>query len=332
MDKSISNAYKRGLGNIKGRLMGSHQHIAVRWMLQQELKTPIKGGVLALDMGLGKTYVTIATVLSNTLPRTLIVTPISILHQWRDILLKFGGINVFILDRNIDIVSLPDDISYVLTTYSTFTHKPKKGLPPVLMNTLWDRVILDEGHVIKNSKGSTFQNIQLVNSHIRWILSATPLQNSMKDMMSIARFIGWRDKDIDNFMIQKVYRVTIEQEGVLNDRMKLPKLQTHVVKLQFKTRREQDVYNTIEKEYNTLISTDIDGTIKLETEQLQGILRCRQACCHPSLVCNKRVYEESTKITYICDDIVQNIKEKSLVFCVWRKEISLIREALTERG
>lgn len=82
----VSTAYKRGLEKINGRLMGTHQHTGVQWMLERELLDECKGGLLADDCGCGKTYICTCIIKANPKPTTLIVTMVSVLHQWRDIL------------------------------------------------------------------------------------------------------------------------------------------------------------------------------------------------------------------------------------------------------
>ena len=58
-----------------------HQVDAMRWMKSREADSEAPGGVLALDMGLGKTLLTIATIAVNPL-KTLIIVPKNIVSQW----------------------------------------------------------------------------------------------------------------------------------------------------------------------------------------------------------------------------------------------------------
>lgn len=339
----VSAAYKVGLEKINGRLMGTHQHLGVQWMLERELlDEPCKGGLLADDCGCGKTYITTCLIKANPVPCTLIVTVVSTIHQWRDILTTFGRTPPLIVSSDCMLRSVPTGTSIVLTTYSVFTPKKKiKTLPPILKNTHWDRIVLDEGHTVKNAKGTTFQNINKMASSMRWVLSATPVQNSWNDLQTLATWIGWQE-DIEKFIDKKMIRRTLAQEGEKNPRFKLPKLVSEVVRLDFTLEQEKKLYESIEGEYKTRIEQTSEGW-KLYTEALQGILRCRQVCCHFKIldqpVFRKRKFEEanddvveSTKFSFICNDIAQNPKEKAIIFCMWTKEIEIMLRCLDKHG
>jgi SNF2 family DNA or RNA helicase len=358
----VSKAYKLGLERINGRLMGTHQHLGVQWMLKNELlDDKCKGGLLADDCGCGKTYITLCVFKGNPVPTTLIVTMVSLIHQWRDIITTFARTSPFIVSSDCMVKVIPPGTNIVLATYSMFAPKKKKQkIPPILQNTKWDRIILDEGHIIKNRAGTTFQNINGLTSSIRWVLSATPMQNSIKDIVTLASWIGWSDRDgtIDHFIANKVLRRTLASEGEKNPRFKLPRLDSKVVRLRFNMPQERHVYESVENEFQTRIEQTSEG-YKLYTEALQGILRCRQVCCHYLLLDRplskrQRILKDSgsngssggsdgssdkdgscsssTKISYICDDIANNSNEKSLVFCMWTKEIAFMMACLEERG
>jgi SNF2 family DNA or RNA helicase len=154
-------AYKRGLDNIRGRLMGTHQHNGVKWMLEQEITcNEAKGGLLADDCGCGKTYMMTFVLRGNIVEPTLIVTVVSVLHQWRDILSEFGGVNPLVIGPDCMLRNVPTGVNVVLTTYSSFTPKKKNGqMPSILKNTTWGRIVLDEGHIVKNPKSATMKNL-----------------------------------------------------------------------------------------------------------------------------------------------------------------------------
>jgi SNF2 family DNA or RNA helicase len=309
-------------------------------MLQREIcDEDCSGGLLADDCGCGKTYMTTCVIAGNSLPSTLIISPVSTLHQWREILSSFGRMNPLIATQECGrMQTVPEGTRVVLTTYSVFAPKRKGShVPKLFTNHTWDRIILDEGHLIKNRNGVTFANIDKLRAIIRWVLTATPVQNSMKDVATLAKWIRWPG-GLDDFLKIKMLRRSLKGEGARNPRLRLPSLMSEVVRLQFELMQERDVYNTVKELYKTRIEHTESGC-KLYTEALQGILRCRQACCHPALLDGggssrkrKGGVNSSTKFSYICADIAANLREKSIIFCMWTLEISLMLECLGERG
>lgn len=76
--------------------------------------------------------------------------------------------------------------------------KPKKypGSSEIIVNRdstfykiSWYRVILDEAHMIKNCDSRTARAAYSLRSAHRWCLTGTPLQNSLKDLYSLLKFI-----------------------------------------------------------------------------------------------------------------------------------------------
>lgn len=148
-----------------------------------------QGGILADDMGLGKTMQSIAMMRGN--PRkTLIVTTVTTVPQWRDALIDFGGYKPIIVQPSCTLGLIPNttDETVFLTSYSLFQ---KKTVPACISQESWGRIILDEGHTIRNEKTIQYVNISALDSEVRWVLSGTPIQNSIKDLETLARFIKW---------------------------------------------------------------------------------------------------------------------------------------------
>ncbi|KAJ1391820.1 Zinc finger, RING-type [Sesbania bispinosa] len=169
--------------------------------------------ILADAMGLGKTVMTIALILSNsgrersensdwesiydsiiTNKRkhvnssckvegsTLIVCPMALLGQWKDELethSKPGSISIFVHygGSRTNSAELISGYDVVLTTYGVLSAAYKSdGENSIYHRVQWHRVVLDEAHTIKAQRSQVAQSAFALSSHCRWCLTGTPLQ------------------------------------------------------------------------------------------------------------------------------------------------------------
>lgn len=156
---------------------------------------PLAGGVLADEVGLGKTYMAAGLVYVNAVPLTLVVTLVNLKSQWKDILKAFTHHSVRCCFLSSSLREVPRNLLFedgtrsvvVITTYTQMRDRPEWAT-----QTVWDRVILDEGHFIRNPTTSGFASLMALRSPRRWVLTATPIHNGIQDMVSLFQWIGIR--------------------------------------------------------------------------------------------------------------------------------------------
>jgi len=290
-------------------------------MLERERGELCRGGIQADDMGLGKTIQTIAVICGNKVQRTLIVTTVSTVAQWRDALIEFGDIFPVIVQSSYR-GALPEPTEetplVVVTAYSSFM---RPGHP--FKAVKWSRVVLDEGHVIRNPKTKLFNELSQLDSGIKWILSGTPVQNSPKELVTLAKWIGIENSSIEYIRAHYLIRRTQESEAKANPRLALPPLDTQVIKLDFRYDYERDAYTSL-----------LSNPITDKTTAIEILTRLRQVCsgnCNGKKRVRNNETSPSTKIEYLCNDIV-TANTKCLVFCTWTNEITLIQRELNRLG
>ncbi|KAH4294637.1 hypothetical protein HBH64_080990 [Parastagonospora nodorum] len=184
-----------------------------------------RGGLLADQMGLGKTLMMLANIV-NGQPRkghhprtTLLVASPSLLAQWgREItqhtacglkVMRYGSGNRLDSTNASDILRSHD---IVLTTYSEVMKSYPKNEPPIecqtaeqkiawwkdvyekergmLHKTQFLRIVLDEAQAIKNHQGRTSIACRALIARHKWALSGTPILNSLTELYPYFKFLG----------------------------------------------------------------------------------------------------------------------------------------------
>jgi len=175
------------------------------WMIQQE-NGEYKGGILADEMGMGKTLQTIALFLSERASPTLVISPAVALIQWHDEIKKYtpeGAFKVMVYhgtDRTTDVEELKKH-DIIITTYAIIENAfrkesygfKRKGELVKQKSPLhaidWARVCMDEAHSIKDRTSSTARSAFALKAERRWCLTGTPLQNRVGELYSLLRFL-----------------------------------------------------------------------------------------------------------------------------------------------
>lgn len=142
-----------------------------------------RGGILADDMGLGKTWQTIGLLQNCVVPKTLIVAPPVLVAQWQDALKRSGVTTALFWGKK---WKGPADAAVHLTTYDKVWRNTK-----LFSDVVWDRVVLDEGHFIRNPKTRRAKSLMDVRSERKWVLSGTPVQNGLADFKTLLTWLGY---------------------------------------------------------------------------------------------------------------------------------------------
>jgi SWI/SNF-related matrix-associated actin-dependent regulator of chromatin subfamily A3 len=164
-----------------------------------------RGGILADDMGLGKTLQVISVIVQGGPGTTLVIAPVSVMSNWSQQIQKHVK-----ADRALRVLTYhgssrkaigPAEFScydVVITTYGTLgvEYMPANNKVPSpiprkqgLFSMEWKRVVLDEGHQIRNPSTKSAIAASSLLAQSRWVLSGTPIVNSVKDLYSVLKFL-----------------------------------------------------------------------------------------------------------------------------------------------
>lgn len=328
------------------------QERALEWMASREAAGGPGhpgGGVLADDVGLGKTAVAarlIAGTPSGSGP-SLVVAPKSLLAHWASALAEAGVAGVVVVYKP-SVAAAAAKAPVVVASYSCWT-ATKRRPPPELADRTWLRVVMDEAHYAKNPRGVTHAGLRALHAAARWALTATPLQNHRGELVALARLVGF-DTDDPGMLA----REGLMLRRVSHDHLKLPGLTVKDVVLDFRHEHERALYGAVKAE----AARELELAARARggssaARQMEVALRCRQAATHPAVyhtsMANKRGLPHtrtaahldaaaedppipSTKFDYLVERLAAHPSERALVFCEWTSEMELFARYAAARG
>lgn len=319
---------------LNGTLYAPYQEDGVKWMLAMENQpTGPKGGFLCDEMGLGKTIQIISTILGNPKPRTLIVVPKTIVTQWSTEIGKFApGLSVLVYDgpeRTKDIqVMMNADL--VVCPYSMLHNKTS-----LLQCIKWDRVVLDEAHEIRNRQTRTFKAAFKLDTRIRWLVTGTPVFNSMEDFVSLCAFLGFA-KNTVQAMHKEIKDIYILRRTKSDGLITLPQCHFENVEIDM-YEEERLLYEEAFAESQERIRDIMSTAISLESRNmhiLECLLRVRQVMIWPQLyldgVAKKEEREPvawkgtTCKMDTLHKSVTAHPDEKCIIFCQYNGEMNQI--------
>ena len=318
-------------------------NIATNFSIKDSQPKLASGAILADDMGLGKTLQVISLIVQDLEKyrpaagnaATLIVSPLTVMSNWSGqieqhvqgdkplrVLTYHGASKKSMMDF--------DKYDVVITTYGTLATEympaSKKKAGPVpnpvprpsgLYSVNWRRVVLDEGHTIRNPNTKSALAATNLQARSRLVLTGTPLVNNLKDLYSLVRFIGLsggleklevfnsvlirptNSGDPDATVLLQALMSTLclrRRKDMAFVDLRLPELNEYVHRIKF-SKSEQEKYDALQSEAKGLLQTvhaqgESGGgdARRAQTYRhlLEILLRMRQVCNHWKL-CRERV-------------------------------------------
>ncbi|XP_017949929.1 helicase-like transcription factor isoform X4 [Xenopus tropicalis] len=266
---------------------------------------------------------------------TLIICPLSVLSNWID---QFEQhikpevhLNIYIYygpERTKDPKVLSDQ-DVVVTTYSVLSSDYGSRSESPLHKVKWLRVVLDEGHTIRNPNAQQTQAVLSLEAQRRWILTGTPIQNSLKDLWSLICFLKLKpftDREWWHRTIQRpvttgedgglcrlqalIKNITLRRTKTSKIRgrpvLDLPERKVFIQHVEL-SEEERQIYESLKNEGKAVISRYVsEGTILSHYADVLAVLvRLRQLCCHPFLVSSAL-----SSITTTADSTPGDVREK----------------------
>ena len=351
-----------------------YQTEGIKFCLRNELDADslphqVCGGIVADEMGLGKTIMMIGLIVANFQKRTLIVLPVALVKQWEQQILKNTGHQALVFygaEKKRITQQMLESAPVVITTYGhmicrsniPISHKDVSKSTHTNANRLygvkWGRVIFDEAHHLKGRNTQIFKSVSLLRADIRWFVTGTPIQNSIRDFYSLCALLGipsgyYADKDnIRTIVKHFVLKRTKKSVG-----LSLPPLTTKNIVVQWSSPAEMILSRNLHSGIGCLnipggpvvaddsasLSQDMSWFPEPSPVKIGRMIQAKQSCIYPRLACRKSVPQMppaedenySSKISKVVRTILsrKDNGKRKIVFCHFRAEIDYIQARLT---
>ncbi|MBL9215016.1 MAG: DEAD/DEAH box helicase [Opitutaceae bacterium] len=333
-----------------------YQRLGVAWLWYlygQQL-----GGILADEMGLGKTPQALALLRTvraeagraGTPARpSLVVAPASLVENWRREAARFTpALRVFV-HHGSQRLAAADFARHdlVLTSYGTLARDVD-----LFAKSPFDVILADEAQHLKNRRTQAAQSLRALDGRGRFLLTGTPLENSLDDLRSLFEFL------MPGFLVQPPAGLKRDDRAFYDQRLQVQtapyilRRTKQAVAPELPPKIEQVVYceptpaqaalyrRTQEETERDLFDLAAQGAsesrIRLAT--LTQLLRLRQICCDPRLVADKGLRSapdrptapDSAKLEAFRELLAESIDEghRMLVFSQFTSLLALVREEL----
>jgi superfamily II DNA or RNA helicase len=333
--------------DLRKRLRG-YQRIGVAWLwhlYRNEL-----GGILADEMGLGKTIQALGLIAcahsQNENARALVVVPASLVENWSREAKMFVP-HLPVLKHHG--TQRPDDINVikpyriVITSYGTLQRDSE-----MLRSLAWDIVIGDEAQHIKNRKTQNAHALRTVGGKHRFLLTGTPIENSIDDLYSLFEFLmpgylvnapGSSSSDEKEWYAKRQTQRAAPYILRRTKREVAPELPEKIEETffcSFGDKQDRFYRKVLEKTRREIFEMEMAGASegRVRMAAFTELLRLRQACVDPRILdasfgssdsAKWRAFEE---ILSACIDSGSRI----LVFSSFVSALKLLRDELESAG
>jgi len=294
-----------------------YQQLGVAWLWHlhgQEL-----GGILADEMGLGKTLQALALLTAiksdvgasslatspvarraqarsrNANTPSLVVVPASLVENWRREAARFAPTLRVFVHHGTARLTAQEFAGYdlVLTSYGTLARDTE-----LFEGVHFDVILADEAQHLKNRRTQAAQALRVLHGRGRFLLTGTPLENSLDDLRSLFEFL------MPGFLPKLPAGMKREERAFHDERLRVqtapyilrrtkaavaPELPPKIEQVIWcePTAAQAALYQRMQEDterelFDLAAKGASEGRLHLAT--LTQLLRLRQICCDPRLV------------------------------------------------
>ncbi|KAJ6648406.1 Enhancer trap locus like 1 (Etl-1) [Pseudolycoriella hygida] len=322
--------------------LADYQLVGLNWMVVMNQEQT--NGILADEMGLGKTIQVIAFLayLKETgkakFPH-LVVVPSSTLDNWAQefakwcpslVVEKYYGPAEERRSLRIKYVKTKlEGVDVLLTTYHTVSSTPEER--KMFRVTKMHYVIFDEAHMLKNMTTQRYSNLYTINSERRLLLTGTPLQNNLLELISLLCFVmptlfASKSDDIKTLFRQNK-NAKGEEEGSTFEQDQITQAK-RIMKPFVLRRLKADVLEALPTKTDHTVKVPMSSTQKEKYKDMvtihsseKGIVQATNEHSGMSIMMDMRKLSNHPLLLryYYDDDKVMDIAKRLSTHAMWKK-------------
>jgi superfamily II DNA or RNA helicase len=333
-----------------------YQKLGVAWLWH--LHRNQLAGILADEMGLGKTLQALGLLSviqknpsSGQSSSSLVVAPASLMENWRREAARFAPqLRTFIHHGERRLISASDFSGFdlIVTSYGTLARDQE-----LFTSIEFACVIADEAQHIKNRRSQNAAALRALRSRGRFLLTGTPLENSLDDLRSLFEFL------LPGYLDRVPAGLRADERAWFDDRLRaktapyilrrtkqsvapeLPEKIEQIVWCEMTPPQAALYRATQEKSERALLDLAGSGASEasLRFAALTQLLRLRQIACDPRLIDeadtvkrgdDNRHYLDSAKLDAFRELLEEAVDDghRVLVFSQFTSLLALLREEL----
>ncbi|KAH8814700.1 SNF2 family N-terminal domain-containing protein [Flagelloscypha sp. PMI_526] len=270
-----------------------------------------ENGILADEMGLGKTVQTVSFIsyLFHTHHQYgpfLVIVPLSTITAWQwqfaawapdiNVVMYTGNAAAREVIRNNEFGS-PKKLrmNVLLTTYELVLKDQRQ-----LCDIKWSLLSVDEAHRLKNSESQLYEALMSFNSQSKLLITGTPLQNNVKELLSLMHFLM-----PDQFALSNEFDLNDEDHEA-----KIKELHKQLESLMLR-RLKRDVLKSLPTKSERILRVEMSGLQthfykNILTKNFQGLVKSANGNSNISLLNIAMELKKAANHPYLFDGAESN--------------------------
>lgn len=176
------------------------QKLAIEWSFVKKGPAQIYGGLIADEVGLGKTFESISSICnfieSGKCKSGIIICPANMRFQWAGEIERFTYHSFKIMSsgkREKKIEELKNfKETFLIMSYELYKNYAEdiQTLKEENSNLDFSFIIVDEAHKMKDIKSATYKKISMLNPEVKILLTATPIKRDVDDLYALFNYLS----------------------------------------------------------------------------------------------------------------------------------------------